>query len=114
MQHTFNTDLYRRRKLSNAVGLTLSTAAMGLGLVVLLWIPLILLCAEHMHVEDWPVAQRRWTSSWAASRRAKPERSCKPWDSPQVAPHDSASKGSSSTSWSCLGGWRGSRLRGPL
>ncbi|MFM7532750.1 MAG: phosphate ABC transporter permease PstA [Rubrivivax sp.] len=38
MNHTLNPELYRRRKLSNLVGLTLSMCAMVLGLVVLLWI----------------------------------------------------------------------------
>ena len=52
MQHTFNTDLYRRRKLSNAVGLTLSMAAMGLGLVVLLWI-LAVLFKNGIAALDW-------------------------------------------------------------
>ena len=34
--------LYARRRLSNAVGLTLSMAAMALGLAVLLWILYVL------------------------------------------------------------------------
>jgi phosphate transport system permease protein len=52
MQHNFNSDLYRRRKLSNAVGLTLSMAAMGLGLVVLLWI-LAVLFKNGIAALDW-------------------------------------------------------------
>ncbi|MDQ7744303.1 phosphate ABC transporter permease PstA [Hydrogenophaga pseudoflava] len=39
----FNQSLYRRRKLSNAVGLTLSMGSMVLGLAVLLWILYVLL-----------------------------------------------------------------------
>jgi phosphate transport system permease protein len=38
----FDQGLYRRRKLSNQIGLTLSMAAMALGLAVLLWILLVL------------------------------------------------------------------------
>ncbi len=38
MNRQFNQDLYRRRKLSNLVGLASSMSAMVLGLVVLLWI----------------------------------------------------------------------------
>jgi phosphate transport system permease protein len=37
-----NPSLYRRRRLSNRVGLTLSMTAMGLGLAVLLWILFVL------------------------------------------------------------------------
>ena len=39
----FNQSLYQRRKLSNAVGLTLSMGSMVLGLAVLLWILYVLL-----------------------------------------------------------------------
>ncbi len=39
----FNKTLYQRRKLSNAVGLTLSMGSMVLGLAVLLWILYVLL-----------------------------------------------------------------------
>lgn len=39
----FNQSLYQRRKLSNAVGLTLSMGSMVLGLAVLLWILFVLL-----------------------------------------------------------------------
>ncbi len=38
----FNQTIYRRRQLSNKVGLTLSMGAMGLGLAVLLWILFVL------------------------------------------------------------------------
>ena len=38
----FNQTLYRRRQLSNKIGLTLSMGAMGLGLAVLLWILFVL------------------------------------------------------------------------
>ncbi len=44
--------LYRRRKLANNVGLTLSMSAMGLGLVVLLWI-LYVLFANGLAALDW-------------------------------------------------------------
>ncbi|MDR1969664.1 MAG: phosphate ABC transporter permease PstA [Burkholderiaceae bacterium] len=40
---TAATPLYRRRRVANAVGLTLSMAAMALGLFVLLWILFVLL-----------------------------------------------------------------------
>ncbi len=39
----FNQSLYRRRKLSNSIGLTLSMGSMVLGLAVLLWILYVLL-----------------------------------------------------------------------
>ncbi|OGB68861.1 MAG: phosphate ABC transporter, permease protein PstA [Burkholderiales bacterium RIFOXYC12_FULL_65_23] len=44
--------LYRRRKMVNAIGLTLSMAAMVLGLVVLLWI-LSVLFANGLAALDW-------------------------------------------------------------
>jgi len=44
--------LYRRRKLVNSIGLTLSMAAMVLGLVVLLWI-LSVLFANGLAALDW-------------------------------------------------------------
>ena len=50
--HTFNQDLYRRRKLTNAVGLTLSMLAMVLGLTVLLWI-LFVLFRNGFAALDW-------------------------------------------------------------
>ena len=50
--HTFNRDLYRRRKLANAVGLTLSMLAMALGLTVLLWI-LFVLFRNGFAALDW-------------------------------------------------------------
>ena len=50
--HTFNQDLYRRRKLANAVGLTLSMLAMALGLTVLLWI-LFVLFRNGFAALDW-------------------------------------------------------------
>jgi len=52
MNHTFNRDLYRRRKLSNAVGLALSMTAMVLGLFVLLWI-LGVLFKNGISALDW-------------------------------------------------------------
>jgi phosphate transport system permease protein len=42
MNNKMNTSLYRRRKFVNALGLSLSMFAMGLGLFVLLWILFIL------------------------------------------------------------------------
>ncbi len=50
MQNTSN--LYRRRKMANAIGLTLSMLAMVLGLVVLLWI-LSVLFANGLAALDW-------------------------------------------------------------
>ena len=50
--HAFNQDLYRRRKLANAVGLSLSMAAMALGLTVLLWI-LFVLFRNGFAALDW-------------------------------------------------------------
>ena len=44
--------LYRKRKLANRIGLTLSMGAMGLGLVVLLWI-LSVLFANGLAALDW-------------------------------------------------------------
>ena len=48
----FNQTLYRRRQLSNKVGLTLSMGAMGLGLAVLLWI-LFVLFSNGLAALDW-------------------------------------------------------------
>lgn len=50
--HVFNQDLYRRRKLANAVGLTLSMTAMVIGLTVLLWI-LFVLFRNGFAALDW-------------------------------------------------------------
>jgi phosphate transport system permease protein len=47
-----NQALYRKRKIRNTVGLTLSMAAMGLGLFVLLWI-LTILFANGFAALDW-------------------------------------------------------------
>ena len=47
-----NTALYRRRRLSNTVGLTLSMVSMLLGLAVLLWILFILL-SKGLSALDW-------------------------------------------------------------
>ncbi|HEX5805472.1 MAG TPA: phosphate ABC transporter permease PstA [Macromonas sp.] len=44
--------LYRRRKLTNAIGLTMSMFAMGLGLTVLLWI-LYVLFSHGLAALDW-------------------------------------------------------------
>ena len=52
MNHSFNQDLYRRRKLSNAVGLALSMTAMAVGLFVLLWI-LGVLFKNGIAALDW-------------------------------------------------------------
>ncbi len=48
----FNQKLYRRRGRTNAIGLTLSMLAMGLGLFVLLWI-LFVLFANGFAALDW-------------------------------------------------------------
>ncbi len=48
----FNQKLYRRRVRTNAIGLTLSMLAMGLGLFVLLWI-LAVLFANGFAALDW-------------------------------------------------------------
>lgn len=48
----FNQKLYRRRVRANAIGLTLSMLAMGLGLFVLLWI-LTVLFANGFAALDW-------------------------------------------------------------
>ncbi len=48
----FNQKLYRRRVRTNAIGLTLSMMAMGLGLFVLLWI-LAVLFANGFAALDW-------------------------------------------------------------
>ncbi len=50
--HPFNQVLYRRRKLANAVGLSLSMVAMALGLTVLLWI-LFVLFRNGFAALDW-------------------------------------------------------------
>ncbi|MFM8692497.1 MAG: phosphate ABC transporter permease PstA [Limnohabitans sp.] len=47
-----DTAIYRRRKLANRVGLTLSMAAMALGLTVLLWI-LVVLFKNGFAALDW-------------------------------------------------------------
>ena len=47
-----NASLYRRRRLTNAVGLTTSMLAMGLGLAVLLWI-LYVLFSNGLAAMDW-------------------------------------------------------------
>jgi len=47
-----NETLYRRRRLSNALGLTLSMASMALGLAVLLWI-LFVLFSKGLAALDW-------------------------------------------------------------
>jgi phosphate transport system permease protein len=47
-----NASLYRRRRLANAVGLTTSMLAMGLGLAVLLWI-LYVLFSNGLAAMDW-------------------------------------------------------------
>ena len=52
MNHVMDQGLYRRRKLRNAVGLTLSMFAMALGLTVLLWI-LFVLFRNGMAALDW-------------------------------------------------------------
>jgi phosphate transport system permease protein len=48
----FNHQLYQRRRLANAVGITLSMGAMALGLAVLLWI-LIVLFSNGVSALDW-------------------------------------------------------------
>ncbi len=48
----FNQQLYQRRRLTNAVGITLSMGAMALGLAVLLWI-LIVLFSNGVSALDW-------------------------------------------------------------
>ena len=52
MNHVINRELYRRRKLSNAIGLALSMTAMALGLFVLLWI-LAVLFKNGIAALDW-------------------------------------------------------------
>jgi phosphate transport system permease protein len=52
MNHAMDQGLYRRRKLRNAVGLTLSMFAMALGLTVLLWI-LFVLFRNGLAALDW-------------------------------------------------------------
>jgi len=49
-----NQSLYRRRRASNAIGLTLSMAAMALGLTVLLWI-LYVLFSNGLAAIDWNI-----------------------------------------------------------
>ena len=49
-----NTALYRRRRTANAIGLTLSMAAMALGLTVLLWI-LYILFSNGFAALDWNI-----------------------------------------------------------
>jgi phosphate transport system permease protein len=48
----FNQSLYNKRRRANAVGLTLSMGAMGLGLIVLLWI-LFILFSNGFAALDW-------------------------------------------------------------
>jgi phosphate transport system permease protein len=50
----FNAQLYRRRRVANTVGLTLSMGAMVLGLVVLLWILYVLL-SNGFSALDWNI-----------------------------------------------------------
>jgi phosphate transport system permease protein len=50
--HTFDQSLYKRRKAANAIGLSLSMAAMALGLTVLLWI-LFVLFKNGFAALDW-------------------------------------------------------------
>lgn len=52
VNHVMDQGLYRRRKLRNAVGLTLSMLAMALGLTVLLWI-LFVLFRNGLAALDW-------------------------------------------------------------
>jgi phosphate transport system permease protein len=52
MLSEMNASLYRRRRLTNAVGLTTSMLAMGLGLAVLLWI-LYVLFSNGFAAMDW-------------------------------------------------------------
>jgi phosphate transport system permease protein len=52
MPSEMNASLYRRRRLTNAVGLTTSMLAMGLGLAVLLWI-LYVLFSNGLAAMDW-------------------------------------------------------------
>jgi phosphate transport system permease protein len=52
MLSEMNASLYRRRRLTNAVGLTTSMLAMGLGLAVLLWI-LYVLFSNGLAAMDW-------------------------------------------------------------
>ena len=47
-----NAALYRKRRLSNAVGLSLSMGSMAIGLVALLWI-LVVLFSKGMAAFDW-------------------------------------------------------------
>lgn len=48
----FNHQLYQRRRMANAVGITMSMGAMALGLAVLLWI-LIVLFSNGLAALDW-------------------------------------------------------------
>ena len=48
----FNHQLYQRRRMANAVGITMSMGAMALGLAVLLWI-LIVLFSNGLSALDW-------------------------------------------------------------
>jgi len=50
--HAFDQSLYKRRKAANAIGLSLSMAAMALGLTVLLWI-LFVLFKNGLAALDW-------------------------------------------------------------
>jgi phosphate transport system permease protein len=50
--HAFDQSLYKRRKAANAIGLSLSMAAMALGLTVLLWI-LFVLFKNGFAALDW-------------------------------------------------------------
>ena len=52
MNSSFNSDLYKRRKLGNRIGLFLSMTAMVLGLFVLLWI-LAVLFKNGIAALDW-------------------------------------------------------------
>lgn len=47
-----NAALYRKRRMSNAVGLSMSMASMAIGLVALLWI-LVVLFSKGMAAFDW-------------------------------------------------------------
>ena len=67
--HTFNQDLYRRRKLANAVGLTLSMLAMALGLTVLLWI-LFVLVRNGFAALDWNLFTQSTPAPGSWRRRA--------------------------------------------
>ncbi len=70
-----NAALYQKRQRTNAIGLTLSMAAMVLGLAVLLWILFVL----------FSNGLRRWTGTCSPSPPRRPAPKAVAWPTPSSA-----------------------------